>query len=119
MKNTLFIFISAVALASCTKTKNNYINVPVHDTAIVTYTPTLVGVWKSSTGVSPITFTASTFQIQTYPTILFSTVADTIFDKAPADLIWQRWIYKISNHNDTLWLTSINPTIGTTDVYTH
>jgi len=116
MKKTLLLALAIAAFASCTKTKTVTVNVPVHDTTVIY--PSLVGTWKSTTGVSPIAFTASTYQIQTYPANPFSTVADTIFDKSLSDIIWQRWIYKVSAHNDTLWLTSINPTIGATDIYT-
>ncbi len=116
MKNFILIAFVVFTATSCTKTKTNTVTVIQHDTLSIT--PTLVGEWKSNTGASPLTFTASTFTLPSYPAILYSTVSDTIFDKSPADVIWQRWTYKISAHNDTLWLTGINPTIGTTDIYT-
>lgn len=117
MKKLITIIACAVvAFSSCTKTETNTVTVTEHDT--VSIRPSIVGSWKSLTGVSPIAFTDYQYTIQSYPSIDYAVVgADTIGDFSETDIIYPRWVYALSAHNDTLILTELTG-VKSTDIYT-
>lgn len=114
MKKITFVIISIMIVAACTKTKTNTITVTKNDTTVVTYMPTIIGTWQSSTGVSPIVFDTLVYTVQSQPSIPYIASPNTIYDISQTNLVYVQWTYKLSAHNDTLVLTSRT---GVTDIY--
>ena len=116
MKNILIVAVLFL-FASCTKTKT----VDVIKTDTVSIQKSILGSWKSLTVISPIAFNQTTFTIQSYPAIPYLASSDTIYDVSPANIVYKRWGYSISAHNDTLLLFTISttsPTENPLNIYT-
>ena len=121
MKYSLIIIAAVIAMASCTKTKTNTVTVTKNDTVTVRDTfavqANLIGTWNSSTGASPITFTATTYQVQTLAAVAYLASPDTIYNISPTNVVSPKFAYSLSTNNDTLYLTGIAPVFSAMAMY--
>jgi len=121
MKYQILLIAIIISIASCTKTKTNTVTVTkndtvtVHDTFIVQ--ATLVGTWNSTTGPSPLVFSTSTYQLQSYSPVTCLVSTDTIYDISQTNIVYAKWAYTLSGNNDTLYLTALVPPASPTYVY--
>jgi hypothetical protein len=120
MKYLFLFFISIAVFSSCSK-KTNTVTVTKNDTLTVRDTlfvqASLIGTWNSSTGASPLVFTSSTYQLQSFPTVTYLASIDTIYDISQTNIVYEKWAYTISGNNDTLYLTMLPPATVATNVY--